>query len=49
MYVNGKTIPVETIPGMGAGIKEVNSSKIYLIHCENFCKYHNVSPPSTTI
>jgi hypothetical protein len=22
---------------------------IYLIHCENFCKYSSVPPPSTTI
>jgi hypothetical protein len=22
---------------------------IYLIYCKNFCKYHNVPPPSTTI
>jgi hypothetical protein len=22
---------------------------IYLIYYKNFCKYHNVSPPSTTI
>jgi hypothetical protein len=45
MYVSGKIIPVETIPGMGmGGIKEmvegVNSSMIY---CKNFCKCHNVS------
>jgi hypothetical protein len=44
MCVNGKMIPVETIPGMGErGIKEndggVNSSMIY---CKNFCKCHNV-------
>jgi hypothetical protein len=54
MYVNGKMRPVETTPGMGEGeIKEngggVNSSMIYLIYCKNFCKCHNVSPPSTTI
>jgi hypothetical protein len=35
VYVNGKMIPLETIPGMGRG--------------ENFCKSHNVSPPSTII
>jgi hypothetical protein len=28
---------------------EVNSNMIYLIHCKNFYKCHNVSPPSTTI
>jgi hypothetical protein len=27
----------------------LNSSMIYLIHCKNFCKYHNVPTPSTTI
>jgi hypothetical protein len=26
-----------------------NSSTIYLIYCKNFCKCHNVPPPSTTI
>jgi hypothetical protein len=38
--------PVETIPGMGEG---VNSSIVYLIYCKNFCKCHNVPPPSTAI
>jgi hypothetical protein len=38
---------------MGRGmIKErvegVNSSIIYLLHCKNFCKCHNVTPPRTT-
>jgi hypothetical protein len=28
---------------------EGNSRMIYLIHCKNFCKCHNVPPPSTTI
>jgi hypothetical protein len=47
-------IPVETMPGIrGGGGKEsgrgMNSSIIYLIHCKNFCKCHNVSPLSTTI
>jgi hypothetical protein len=35
----------------GVGIKEndgMNSSKIYLIYFKNFCKCHNVPPPSTT-
>jgi hypothetical protein len=27
----------------------VNLSMIYLINCKNFCKCHNVPPPSTTI
>jgi hypothetical protein len=52
--VNEKMRPVETIPGMGKGrIKEngggVNSIMIYLIYCKNFCKSHNVPPPSTTV
>jgi hypothetical protein len=51
MYINGKMIPVEIIPGMG--IKEngegVNSIMLYLIYSKNFCKCHNVPPPSTTI
>jgi hypothetical protein len=41
MYVNGKMIPIETVPRMGGGGAEgewVNSSMIYLIHCKNFCK-----------
>jgi hypothetical protein len=44
-YVNGKMRPVETISGMGGGIKEndggVNSTMIYY---KNFYKYHNVPP-----
>jgi hypothetical protein len=51
MYVNGKMRPIETAPEMGGGIKEndkeVNSSMTYLICCKNFCKCHNVPPPST--
>jgi hypothetical protein len=27
----------------------VNSNMIYLIHCKNFCKYHNIPQPNTTI
>jgi hypothetical protein len=54
MYVNAKMIPDGTIPGMGDGrqrrvLDGVNSSMIYLIYCKNFCKCHNVPPPSTTI
>jgi hypothetical protein len=54
MYVNGKMRPVETIPGMGRErIKEngggVNSSMMYLTYCKNFCKCHNIPPPSTII
>jgi hypothetical protein len=26
-----------------------NSKMIHLMHCKNFCKCHNVPPPSTTI
>jgi hypothetical protein len=51
MYVNGKMRPVETIPGMegdkGEWWRVGDSSMIYLIHCKNFCKHHNVPPPST--
>jgi hypothetical protein len=52
MYVNGKVIPVETVPGMGT-VKEndgeVNSNMIYLKCYKNFYKCYNVPPPSTTI
>jgi hypothetical protein len=52
MYLNVKMIPVVTIPGIeGRRIKErldgVNSSMIYLIHCKNFSKCHNIPLPST--
>jgi flavoprotein len=46
MYVNGKMIPIESIPGMGEG---VNSSMIYLIYCKSFCRCHNVCPTNTII
>jgi hypothetical protein len=50
MYANGKIIPVETIPGMGWGIKRmvegVNSSTIYLIQCKNFSKCSTVPHPA---
>jgi hypothetical protein len=54
MYLNGKMIPIEMIPGIGGGgIKEsgrgVNSSMICLIYCKNFCKFHNVPSPNTMI
>jgi hypothetical protein len=26
-----------------------NSTMIYLIYCKNFCKWHNIPPPRTTI
>jgi hypothetical protein len=49
-----KIIPVETIPVFQewAGVKKNgggggNLSIIYLIHCKNFCKCHNVPTPST--
>jgi hypothetical protein len=47
-------IPIETTLGIrGVGKKRmvegVNSCMIYLIHCMNLCKCHNVPPPSTTI
>jgi hypothetical protein len=54
MYVSGKMLFVETIPGMGGWrIKEngggVNSSILYSICCKKFCKCHNEPPPCTTI
>jgi hypothetical protein len=47
MYVNGKMIPVETVPGMGGGeyrsmVEGVKSSMIYLIYCKNLYKCHYV-------
>jgi hypothetical protein len=43
----------ETIPGIRHGIKESNGGGKFKYdifgHCKNFCKYHNVPPPSTTI
>jgi hypothetical protein len=49
MYVNGKTIPVATIPGTQRGGTQengrgVNLSMIKLKYCKNFCKSLNVSP-----
>jgi hypothetical protein len=55
MYVNGKSICVETIKEWRKGGQRrmvegvVNSSPVYLLHCKNFCKYHNIPPPSTTM
>jgi hypothetical protein len=53
MYVDAKMILVETIPEIGGvGYKGessggMNTCVIYLTHCKNFCKCHNVPPPST--
>jgi hypothetical protein len=49
-----KIIPVETVPRIrGEGMKESGGegeySMIYLIHCKNLCKCHNVPPTSTII
>jgi hypothetical protein len=30
-------------------VEEVNSCMIYMMHCNNLCKCHNVPPPITTI
>jgi hypothetical protein len=53
MYINGKTIPVESIPGMGKKgcrrMEGVNSSMIYLIYFKNFSTFHYVLTPSKTI
>jgi hypothetical protein len=51
MCVNGKMIPVETIPGMGwewrKMVEGVNSKYDVFYILKNFCKCHNVPPPST--
>jgi hypothetical protein len=54
MFINGKIIPLETVPVMGGGkMKEngggVNSSMIYFICCKNFYKCNNVPLPNTII
>jgi hypothetical protein len=51
MYVNGKMIPVETIPGVGDKGEwwRVWLQLIYLLYCKNLCKWHNVLLPITTI
>jgi hypothetical protein len=37
MYINGKLIPIETVPGMVGEIKESGGGrKIKLIYCKNF-------------
>jgi hypothetical protein len=44
-------MPVETIPGLGLQeIKENDGGgEFKLIYYKNFCKCHDVPPPSTTI
>jgi hypothetical protein len=55
MYVNVKMGPVETVPGIRGGetgvreVEEGNSRMIYLIYCQNLCKYYNVPTSSTVI
>jgi hypothetical protein len=55
MYGNAKTIPIDTIPGMGGKGDKGEwwrgwmQSMIYLIHCKNLCKCHSVPPPSTIV
>jgi hypothetical protein len=46
---NAKMIPVEAVSRNRAAEEGVNSNRIYLIHCKNFCKYSNVPPPRTII
>jgi hypothetical protein len=41
--------PPELLFYLLKGSFKSNSSIIYLIHCKNFCEYHKVPPPSTTI
>jgi hypothetical protein len=52
MYINGKMIPAETVPGMEEeAIKENSGMGEFkyeiLIYCKKFCKCHNVPPPNT--
>jgi hypothetical protein len=42
MYENGKMRPVETIPGIGGGIKRVEGVNSTMIYCKEFCKCHSV-------
>jgi hypothetical protein len=51
MYVNGKMIVVETIPGIGGGGMKENGGRVNsnMIYCKNFCECHNAPSPSTTI
>jgi hypothetical protein len=46
MYVNGKMRSVEAIPGIGGERMENDGRGEFkyeiMLHCENFCKWHNV-------
>jgi hypothetical protein len=42
MFENGKTIPVETIPGMGSIGKWFEGVTSTTIYWKNYCKCHNV-------
>jgi hypothetical protein len=46
MYVNAKMILLRLFQEWG---EKIYSSMIYLLHCKNPCKCHNVLSPSTTI
>jgi hypothetical protein len=48
MYVNGKIIPVETIPRMGGEENDGGGKFKYDIftYSKNFCEFHNVPPPA---
>jgi hypothetical protein len=46
MYVNGKMRPVETLPRIGRGKRMVEGVNSNMIYCKNFCKCHNVPPPT---
>jgi hypothetical protein len=53
LYVNEKMIPAETTPGIW-GEREMKEKGrggefIYVIHCKNLCKCHNIPPPITMI
>jgi hypothetical protein len=54
MYVNGKMIPVETVPGIRGGRMKESSGEGEFKYdifdtCKNLCKCYSVPPPSTTI
>jgi hypothetical protein len=50
MYGNAEMIAVETVPRItGERIIYQENKYDLLIYCKNFCKCHNVPPPSTII
>jgi hypothetical protein len=55
MYANRKKNLLNLFQEWGEGRMKENGIyvegciQVYLIYCKNFCKCHNVAPPSTTI